>query len=264
MKTLLVPTDFTSRSDRSIHFATRLAGSFNSKLILVNAVYSPVKKGEMILRYKKFLQDEAEYELNLLKESILKKNPALEIETIAMAGETATVVLHCARKSNADLIVMGDKIESDLERMFAGDTVKNVLKKSPCAVFTIPDDLKNEELSKIIFVTEKGKPELKALRLISSVARSVHSGLTLVTDKDGKFTGLTMSAEFMDSFQNEEDFLELLTSGSQGVSDFLSADKNAVQKVTKSVSFLDRFFNRHNPEKLLFPMPLPKIVFPQF
>jgi nucleotide-binding universal stress UspA family protein len=265
MKTLLVPTDFTPQSDKSLYFATRLAVALNLKLIIVNAVYSPIKKGEMITRFKKFLTDEAEYELRQLKKSLLKEFPKLDIETFVLTGETATVIVYCARNSGVDLIVMGDKIESELERMFEGDTVKNVIKRSPCAVFVIPDCLGKEEMEEIIFVSEKDQPEKKALTLLSSIARSVQSGLTLVTEQEGKLTGCSLSAELIDRIKSEDEFLELINVSLPEDQIYISPNKRkSISRVTKKASLLERIFNRNSPEKLLFPTPLPKVIFPQF
>ncbi len=91
------------------------------------------KKQRIELRVDEFLQSELDSGVKLPKPAIIN----------VMIGKPAKSILKTARKSNVDMIIMGDRESSTISRIFLGSTAQKVIHQSDIPVMIVP--LKNDK-----------------------------------------------------------------------------------------------------------------------
>ncbi|HUH49512.1 MAG TPA: universal stress protein, partial [Mycoplana sp.] len=70
---------------------------------------------------------------------LVREDPHVDIAVHVETGSPAEVVLEAARESHAELIVTGVARDELLARMFLGDTVDRLIRKSPVPVLIVRD-----------------------------------------------------------------------------------------------------------------------------
>jgi nucleotide-binding universal stress UspA family protein len=138
---VLVPTDFSPHADEAIRIAADLARRYGSSMTLVY-VYEPVAQAlpnEHVLRSPLQMQ-----ELFGLFEQRLAdaKGQALEagapkVESRLLVGPAAPEIVELAGQGGFDLIVMGTRGRTGLNRLLVGSVAERVVRTAPCPVLTV-------------------------------------------------------------------------------------------------------------------------------
>jgi nucleotide-binding universal stress UspA family protein len=135
IRTILHPTDFSSRSTYAFHLACSLARDHGARLVLVHVVSPPaVAYGEMITD---FAIDEAREEARRGLDKLVVSDANIKVERLVVDGEPVTEILRVAGQNAADLIVMGTHGRSGLSRLLLGSVAEAVLRKATCPVLTV-------------------------------------------------------------------------------------------------------------------------------
>ncbi len=139
-KRILVGIDGSDASLKASRKAADIAKKFCSELILVSIVPPPtVLLGEMLVPEvldTSPLKEAAEHSLSQLKE-LLEKEHGITVRTLVSVGDPAEALVDIAEQENADLIVIGRRGLSKIERFFVGSITKKVLERSPIDVLVV-------------------------------------------------------------------------------------------------------------------------------
>jgi nucleotide-binding universal stress UspA family protein len=139
MKTIVIGYDGTEHAKRALERAAYLADKLGAKLV-VTSVAEPVAiaddsfvPGDAIgLAAPAILpvpdRAEATRELEEAKETLAGKN--LEAEYIATVGDAADGIVEVAERHEADLIVVGTREPSFLDRVLGGDVSEAVSRRA--------------------------------------------------------------------------------------------------------------------------------------
>jgi len=138
---ILVPTDFSSCSERALMQAVELAEQFGSKIHLAHVSTQDPEHMPMF-----FLDDDKLNELTnhinhhnseevnkLINKHIAPKN--IDHETHLLEGSPYDEIIKLADRLNIDLIVISSKGKNALEGFFFGSTTEKVVRKAKCSVF---------------------------------------------------------------------------------------------------------------------------------
>ena len=139
---ILVAVDGSDQSMRAVDIAISLAIKYDSVLTALYAIHIPF--GERLysrsIWYKDFIEDIRKDSGGWLA-AIQKKGKenGLEIETrIRETGESVPAeIVRYAREDKADLIVIGSRGKSDLEKLILGSVAAGVLSYAPCPVLVV-------------------------------------------------------------------------------------------------------------------------------
>lgn len=135
---VLIPVDFSDRSQEAIDFARTVAP--NAELILVHAFEVPY---EGKLRQAGFEEKRLDEIRKASRQEALKRLedlvehsgvPADKIRCILVYGQPASGILEQARTHDCDLIAMGKQGLRMLEELVLGSVTRQVLEQSPCDV----------------------------------------------------------------------------------------------------------------------------------
>jgi nucleotide-binding universal stress UspA family protein len=134
MRTILHPTDFSSRAEYAQRLAWSLARDHGARLVLLHVVTPSLAYGETLTELSaEGRKAEAERALQRLR----WPDPRVQVETRVEIGEPAPCIVAVARELQADLIVMGTHGRSGLARLLLGSIAEQVLRKANNPILTV-------------------------------------------------------------------------------------------------------------------------------
>jgi nucleotide-binding universal stress UspA family protein len=126
VKTIVVAYNDTNDSDRALERAAELAGFYDAKVVVTSVV--PVMVGGA-------LPEGSGPELQHA-DALLRKR-GIEAELVEAAGEIADAIVEVAELHGADLIVLGTRELSHVERMLGYSVSESVQRKARCDVLIV-------------------------------------------------------------------------------------------------------------------------------
>lgn len=146
-KTIVVGTDFSDTAAKAVEQAKTLAGLFSAKLHIVTA-YRPTSTMassslevmayggvELVQEAEGKLAEEIKARLARLSQDIQTSDVA--VETHGSPGDPADMILDVAERSNADLIVVGNRGMSGVARFVLGSVSNKITHHAPCSVLVV-------------------------------------------------------------------------------------------------------------------------------
>ncbi|MCB1550344.1 MAG: universal stress protein [Hyphomicrobiaceae bacterium] len=143
MTVILHPTDGSESASKALGFACDLAASKKAKLLLVHVQRrqgSPQIPPEMaeFERLEHMWASEGAL-LRAAAEQILaeaadaaRSKGLADVETQLLVGDPTHQIVECARKHDAEMVVMGSRGLGDLEGLFMGSVSHKVAHAAPC------------------------------------------------------------------------------------------------------------------------------------
>lgn len=148
MKKILVPIDGSKASQKAAEKAVSIARSFGSEVTFITVVHLPSED-----KYAMFgINVQTAYQANrkvMLKELISQESKMLDIivrntdckdvtlNKKVLVGIPYEEIIKEASEGNFDLIVMGRRGFSDIERFFIGSVTQRVIAGASCPVLVI-------------------------------------------------------------------------------------------------------------------------------
>lgn len=137
-KKILLATDLGARSDRALDRAAQLAGQWGSKLLVVHALekpaVSPPWQTEEPPSWRSPPDPVAAIEQQIRHDA---QPEVKDLEIRVTEGEPAAVVMAAAERDQADLIVVGAAHNETFGRVMLGDTIEQLVRKSPVSVLVV-------------------------------------------------------------------------------------------------------------------------------
>ena len=191
MQKILVPTDFSDNAKKAIDYAVALAEKAASEIILLNAFMAVdttfSDRRAFFDEYNNSIAADRRDQLKNLQQVIEKKS-TIKITSKFYTGGIRDSILKCAVDEKADLIVMGIRGASGIERMLWGSTTAGIIGDTTIPVLAIPNKAAWKGLKNILFATRQfevnDKILIPILKLSQLDAAQVH--VAVFTDTDDK------------------------------------------------------------------------------
>lgn len=146
--TILVPLDFSPRSDRALEKACELARHFDAELVLLHVTTPPLGATAVMMgpgsadpvthaRIDEAVHWAAEASLGARREDLVRKG--LRCEARVLVGSAADTIVQMAAELPAELIVMGTRGRTGLAHVLLGSTAERTLRLAPCPVLVVKD-----------------------------------------------------------------------------------------------------------------------------
>ncbi|HUK51780.1 MAG TPA: universal stress protein [Candidatus Binatia bacterium] len=135
-KKILVGFDGSAQSEKATECALALAASLDSQVLLF-AVARPPEPATMV-ELDAMLDDAREHfeaQFKTIRARAIKLEVALETEIVV--GHPVEQIVHRAESHQIDLIILGRRGVSRLERMIIGSTSEKVLRYAHCPVLVV-------------------------------------------------------------------------------------------------------------------------------
>ncbi|TLD69095.1 universal stress protein [Phragmitibacter flavus] len=139
----LVGVDFSEASGRAVSMAGHIASCDGTKLDCIHVYEPPV-----VLDYGGFLPaipldepgiiDGLNKDLQELVPTLLQPYPSVKWHAEVQHGtNTRDVLIHHAKKTDSDLVVIGTRGKSDLHTLFMGTTAESIVRRAACSVLAV-------------------------------------------------------------------------------------------------------------------------------
>lgn len=136
LRTILVPLDGSSLSERAVPYAQTLARAGGARLIFLRAVLTAGEFGSGALLYNSALRSQAQGYLAPLVD--MANSMGLIAEAVVRGEEAGKAIAEVAKTYEADLMVMSTHGRGGLSRVVWGSVADRVLRLAPVPVLLIP------------------------------------------------------------------------------------------------------------------------------
>jgi nucleotide-binding universal stress UspA family protein len=275
-KRILIPTDFSKNAWNALTYALELyknescdfyiLNAFSSKPFNIDSIAVPEPGDE---NYDmEFSKSKKGLEKIIKLVELYQTNPIHKFFTLTLFGRPLITIKESIESKDIDLVVMGNKGETDADSIIYGSNAIQVIRESRnCPVLMIPKGVTYSEPKEIVFPTSYQasfkRRELRYLYEISKITnaqvRILHvdknEGLSekQVENKDmlaDCFDGLDFSFHWLDN----ADVIN-------GLHNFVqSRGSDMVAIISKKHSFFERLFTRSIVEDLGYNSQVPVLV----
>jgi nucleotide-binding universal stress UspA family protein len=271
MKSILVPTDFSSCADNAIRYAIELARYTNAKLILFNVYQSQVVPAEVpvVLPIEEIAAD-AMKALKVTVSNLQKKyNYKVRLECETAWGLPVEEIKLFAEKNKIDLIVMGAQGTGYIAERLIGSVTASLIRKAKCPVLSIDQHIKFKEIKKIVFACDyaetKNNEVLKPLKKIFQLFKA-HIYILNVGSEMESTPAITKAVagikldHSLEGFDHSFHFVEN-DNITEGIDDFVEKNKaDLVVMIPRVHTTLKDLFSEPNTKRMSFHSKVPLLT----
>lgn len=181
---ILVPSDFSTYSDKALAQALDIAQEYKAQVYVLHVVQEKISHtlDDYGLTPRSIKQMETKMISNARKkiQKQIKKFPkAEELEAFAevMVGNPSEAILDMQKEKGIDLIVISSLGRTGLAKYFIGSVARNVLKASTCPVLLVKQELLRP--TKILVPTDFSDYSDKALKQALDIAKQYEAKVFL-------------------------------------------------------------------------------------
>ncbi len=183
MKTILVPTDFSANAENALHYAAQIASKASAKVILLHVFHlNPLHvQLDSDLTGKEVLKEENLHRSKLI--ALMNKfrySEKIDIEPVVRQDLAVDGILKEAEDKGADIIVMGTKGASGIQKMLFGSNTVRVIEKAHCPVISVPENAGCEKIKKVTYACSFINSEIESIKRVAEMARFFHAQLTIL------------------------------------------------------------------------------------
>ncbi len=181
MKTILIPTDFSTDANNALEYGLDIATESKAKVVLLNAYEIPYTASS-IMSDKIFgvLEEGSLKGLEELAQKLREKHPQVEIGIKAYRGDLKNYVSAASFQQHYDMIVMGTKGAGSIENVIFGSTTTAVLEKSAVPVLAVPAKAQYGAITSIAYASDYQKEDLEIIQKLTDIARSFKASIKIV------------------------------------------------------------------------------------
>jgi len=171
MKTILVPTDFSTFSEKALDLSIVLAKATGAKIVLYHVLSGAEGKNA---------RQKAEQAIKKLEDRVLRSG-AVHCESRLEEGEVAKGILQTKKTTRADLILMGAKGAGGSGLTLLGSITDLVIRQSQCPVMVVPAQVNFSPIIKqITYATDYDQSDIKDILQLMPVASALKAQLNIL------------------------------------------------------------------------------------
>ena len=199
-RNVLFASDFSYAANCALPYAAGLATSFGARLIALH-VQEPANYALPPEMWQS-AQQALDLEMEALGKSLHHDFPELKTEVVAGEGGVWPSLAAAVAKFKIDLIVVGTRGRTGMEKVLLGSTAEEILRHSPCPVLTVGPHAQSElgrrgKIVSILYATDFGSSSLAAAPYAVSLAEEFQSKLTLLHVIDQKTAAGSVYAQLV-------------------------------------------------------------------
>jgi nucleotide-binding universal stress UspA family protein len=151
MKTILVPTDFSSAASTATEYAAEMALTLRANLLLIHIYQIQVTYNEAaVVENPEKIQQDIEREMNALKQKLIDKTKGkLNIGTDIRLGSFFEELNNFCKKLNPFVVVMGSQGTTAADRLFFGGHTIHAMRHLMWPLITVPPGANFSSIQKI-------------------------------------------------------------------------------------------------------------------
>lgn len=186
-KKILVPTDFSEASEKAYPVAQKLASVFGGKIDFVHVIPTGTYLHESLNNLSIPLSFEKDIFPKIIAESETRVSEAMESFIpeklrgeifVEIDRKPSEAIINLAKKSNYDMIVMGNR-GKDKTSLFRGGTTERVIRYADVAVFSVDSAFDTQKIGNILVPTDSSSLSFTAFPMAALLADAFDASLTL-------------------------------------------------------------------------------------
>jgi nucleotide-binding universal stress UspA family protein len=139
LKSILVPTDFSTPSRKALEYAIPFAEQFGARITLLFVAESPIRPSDLgflppFMENDAVLASSREALAELARQTV---KPELLEKVLVRAGAAYVEITEAARSLKADLIVIATHGYTGMKHALVGSTTERVVRHAPCPVLVV-------------------------------------------------------------------------------------------------------------------------------
>jgi nucleotide-binding universal stress UspA family protein len=142
VRRILVPSDFSEASREALATAIAFARAFSARIDMIHVFVEPTyvlpPPVEMATFPFNLAEIMAKVETSLDAEKKRVEEAGIPVEAQTITGRPAPEIVAYAKKTGADLIVMGTHGRGGFQHALLGSVAERVVHYSPCPVLVVP------------------------------------------------------------------------------------------------------------------------------
>jgi nucleotide-binding universal stress UspA family protein len=273
MKTLVVPTDFSSVSVNAVNYAVDMAQAINAGIVLLHVYNIPVSFTDgpvapvstvSIEEVKRSSEERLEeIKLNLVK--ITSGN--IQIYTESRLGDTVEELEQLCKSVEPLAVVMGSHGTTGLERMIMGSTTLTAIRHLKCPVLVVPSGTTYHGIKRIGLACDfDNVVQTTPVEYIKNIVREFGAELYVlnvqhIKEVDDELAEATMDTAYLDAMLDDvKPTYVQLTGKDVAESIHAFAENNnldLVMVVPKKHKFIDSLFHKSQSRELLTHAHIP-------
>jgi nucleotide-binding universal stress UspA family protein len=200
-----------------------------------------------------------------------RQMPGIAVTPLIVQGVPATEILKAAGHTNAELIVMGTKGLTAMERLLIGSTSERVFHHAACPVLCVPPDTTYQGIHRIAFATDLQEDNLHAASGITDFARKFGAEMQFIyIDTEKGETRELSTVEITEKIRMHVNYPKMAgyimdnTDVARGIQGFLSKYQSDILVMfTHHRSFPRSLINPSITSRTLHDLHIPLLVLPQ-
>lgn len=201
MKTIMVATDFSARSDRAIRRATLLAKTFDAAVTLVHVVDDD--QPAQVVRAEQAMA------ASLLREQAasLREIDAIACDVRVVLGDPFEGLVKAAADLLPDLLVVGPHRRQTLRDVFVGTTAERTIRSSPLPVL-MANGVPAQAYRRVLVAVDLRDCAADVVRCVAGLGLDRHAAVLVAhvfeTPGASLLAGASMTAAQLDAYLSEE------------------------------------------------------------
>lgn len=268
MKRILIPTDFSPVADNALRYAIEIATQFKSEIFLYHAYY--IHKTDYNLDYpddeqpyKRQVERKMEFTKRKYQEELRQRG--LSVQTLLEHDSIYPLFKRKAKNYGIDLIIMGSKGASGLEKAIFGTVAATALELSKVPVLIVPPGHSFTQLKHLILAMDEEVLSEADLAPVQKLAGKF----------EAKLTGLHVRKAISKSHPYKPDlylkdveitFREVPVSGSvnETINEFAKRNKcDLLCMVRREKVFLKSLFQKSITKSQVYNSNVPLLILPE-
>ncbi|HOE13516.1 MAG TPA: universal stress protein [Candidatus Saccharicenans sp.] len=281
IKNILWSTDFSAESLAALNYANYLAEHFKASIKAVHVVpdFAPALYETRAMMVADLIKRQEDLIAKARKrlEKISAKNPIKFSQILIETGSAGKKVPEIAEKEHCQLIAVGRKGMSALEKILLGSVANQILRRSKVPVLIAPKKRGQAEIKKILVPTDFSAGEEKERDYAWALASKLQADLTLIYVLelyDFKFSPEEVKAlmdESLARLQNRkkrrsnikvEEVVIRDLNAPAGIVTYANRHKFDLILMSTCVSPVERFFLGSTTEKVISYATMPVLALP--
>ncbi|WP_294317081.1 universal stress protein [uncultured Chryseobacterium sp.] len=155
IKTILVATDFTTRSEQAVKVAVHMAQRHNARIILFynfSSFYIIDRTGRQMVGQESIDENfkQVEHRLNLIKDHLRQQYNFTNCSTVIGNNTLIYSLNKTIDEESADLVITGASGRQGIKELILGSSSYQILTAANCSVLLVPEDSHQLNFKKIL------------------------------------------------------------------------------------------------------------------
>ena len=273
MKTLVVPTDFSSVSVNALNYAVDMAQAINAGIVLLHVYNVPVAFTDgpvapVTVVSIEEIKRTAEERLEEIKKNLITVTSGkLEVLTEARLGDTIDEIEQLCTSLEPLAVIMGSHGTTGLERMIMGSTTLTAIRQLKYPVIVVPPGTTYHGIKRIGLACDfENVVQSTPVEYIKNIVREFGAELYVLNVKnknaaEGDITEATMETAYLDAVLEEirptyvpltgDDVVECINGFAE------NNNLDLVMVIPKKHRFIDNLFHKSRSRELITHAHIP-------